>query len=109
MFKPRFLPHGCLDDNSTGNQCILDNSDNPTLDEVSIRFPSRFLNIVAVNDLWKENSTSALKLTMSARTRKKNPRDKVTIFEHMLSRTHGCTYFACLNDDSKHKSRIREA
>lgn len=23
MFKPRFLPHGCLDDNSTGNQCIL--------------------------------------------------------------------------------------
>lgn len=40
-----------LDDSTAGNQCILDNSNNPPLNEVSIRLSSCFLNIVTINDL----------------------------------------------------------
>ena len=46
------------DNSSTRNQGILDYCDNPTLNEISIRFPCSFLHVVAVNNLKKQHSLS---------------------------------------------------
>lgn len=40
-----------LDDSTTRNQCILDNINNPALNEVSISLPSCFLNTANISDL----------------------------------------------------------
>lgn len=49
-----------LDDSSTRNQGVFDYCNDPTLYEVSICFPGRFLNIVTVNDLELQRSSLEL-------------------------------------------------